>query len=445
MKKIFSLCFFFLVSTWALVAQDQVPFPADLPDTIAIKKSVDRLFLTSHSIPAEDSLFGRVIQASKHLQLPAWEIRFFNSWSQQKVSQAVYPAANSLISAALDIAAKNPGLLTTLDYRDALVQKSLVLFYLSSWDSCLFYSRKASQLSHAQGDYFNESISLTQIANVYGITQKNPDQIEPLYLQAQALAQKTATLHDDVMMLHNYSYYLKTAPRYDLKKSMEILISMQPFSQEKELTQNSSMPYRRAPFFYRSAHLQLLQQLSEDYYYLGDFEQARNYAAAIIQTKQAAGGYIYLPYLLMQRIFLATYLEQPFVVQKELDSAVRLYRKNFKRDEIPLPVYYYVKGWLAEQDNQLSTAFAYYTRASEQDKWIAVNENHIGLFRVAVKMKNRPLADSLYKVYSRRIDSNIISYYKIFFYRELPAYFRLKNRETTALRASLRYYELKDS
>lgn len=444
MKKVFFLSFL-LLSISLLVAQEVSPSLNDLSDTTAIKKQVDRFSRINHSIPEEDSLLGRIIRASKGLDVPSWEVRFLNCWSQQKVSQAIYPAANSLISEALNIAEQSPELRNSVDYRDALVQKTLVLFYQSKWDSCLYYAGKGVRLSHDNGDSFNESICLTQTANVYGITQKHSEQIEPLYLRAKALAQKTATLHDDVMMLHNYSYFLKTAPRYDLKKSMEILISMQPFSREKELITNETLPYRRAAFFYRGAYLQLLQQLSEDYYYLGDFDQAIAYANAFTQQKQSEGGYIYMPYLLIQRVFLQTCLGNVHAVQQGLDSALQLYRQNFHREEMPLPAYNYVKGWLAEQENHLSQAFTFYRKAAEQDKWIAVNENHIGLFRTAVKMRDIPLADSLFRVYTKGLNANIVSYYKIFFYKELPAYYRLKKKDIAALQASLRYYELKDS
>lgn len=413
--------------------------------TTAVRNNLQYIIRQKPDIHTEDSLLQHSIQLVQQAGLKAWEVRLLNFWSQQKVSQADYPLANQLISSALLLCKQETPLLQSVDYRDALVQKTMVLFYLEAWDSCLQTARLGITLSKHTGDLFNESILLTNIANVYGNLNQHSDSVLNLYKEAGRLAKQTPSLHDDVMMQHNYSFFLRAAPFFRLKESMEVLLALQDISEADELVNYRYQPWQRTPFYFRGTHILLLRQLAEDYYFLQEPAQAVPYADEITSKLIAFGRIKYAPYTLVYRSFLGTMTSQPAMVQQLLDSAVHLMEKYHHKSAIPVSHFYYSKAWLYEQGENWNEALSNYREAMNYAPEKGVNEHNIALFRCLIKKGDTKRADSLYTALEKKLDSSIVSYYKIYYYKELPAYYRLKHNETAALLAETRYYKLKDS
>jgi len=380
----------------------------------------------------------------------AWEVRLLNFWSQQKIISNQFQQADSLITIALLRSGQYGEHVPSLDYRDALFQKANTKFYLQQWDSSLQVVKTLQVISHQAGDYFNESISICNEANIYAITrQMDAAIIDSLYQQAYKIAQQTSTLHDDVMMLHNYASWLKGAPRYDVGHSLKVLLDIQDIAQHPELAGYFIPPYYGAPFFFRGTYRLMLMELANSFFYLGNFDEAARYTDEVIQETRNRK---FSSYNIIYKAYIETYRNSPLVVDSILKAGLTRHYQYFS-DPPKSPTYFYCLGWLAEQIKDYPEAIKHYKHATDRqnfqnfgnDSWEQVNEHHLALFRTYIKAKSTRLADSLFSRMNARMTQNLTPYYRIYLLKELPAYYILKNRESDALRASLAYYQLKDS
>jgi two-component sensor histidine kinase len=413
-------------------------------DTVAVKEQIDFLNSNSLNIPQQDSIFYTAIAQCYRSGLASYAARLLNFWSQIKISQDEIADAYSLIQQAFYIGNTNSELSRSVDFRDVLQQKSLAHFYKNEFDSSLAWAKKGLELSAAAKDRFNESVFTVQYAIDLSVNKGDTALIDSLFRRAYRLAQQTTSLHDDAMALHNYAYFQKAYPVQNLKTSLEVLLSVQDFSTADELTSNKAIAYHRSPFFFRGTHMMMLKELAYGYLYLGDFEQAVYYIEQCSKRQIETKNWAYLPRLLIEQAYFETYLKPADRIKLLYDSVIRLSVKYHGKQELQASYLYYVKGWLAETNKDWVTAARQYKIATGFGEF-GINENQIGLFRTYVKSKDIVHADSLYNAISAGINSTLIQYYRIYFYKELPAYFRLKNDEVKALQANINYYHLKDS
>lgn len=421
--------------------------PAGKPswkDTIQIKDTFLAIYKSKLTIPGEDSVIYKVISFCNKANLASWEIRMLNFWSQLKVSQDEVALAHTIINRAVLIAEANDGIKNTVDYRDVLVQKVLTHYYKNELDSSMYWAKKSAGIAAAAGDYFNESVSTVQIAICISMNKGDTVVIDSLFQKALLLSKKTATLHDDAMVLHNYAYFQKAFPVQNLKKSLESLLSIQEFSVNEELAANKNIPMIRSPFFFRGTHIMMLRELAYGYLYLGDFEQAINYIEQCTVFQQQQKRWAYVPRILVEQAFFETYTRPYERIKNLFDSVINLSVKYSNKEELPVSFFYYVRGWLQENKANWQPAINNYRNAIRYAE-PGVNENQVALFRSYVKAKDKLHADSMYHAIALEVDATLIQYYKIYFYKELPAYYRMKQNEREALQASVNYYHLKDS
>ena len=445
------VCLFFLLITkihsqWVSAAL-QLPFTAvknSASDTGIVQSKIDLLKTKQLTVNAQDSLLYTALYLSSRSGLYTYGVRLFNFWSQLKISQDEITDAHLLISRAYFLSQLRKEIQQSVDFRDMLMQKVQVHFYRGEFDSSYAYAVKGAGISRGAKDLFNESLFLTQQAVSLAALKKETSLSDSLFKIAQRLAKQTPSLQDDALSLHNYAYYLKIFPVQNLKKSLETLLAIQEFSTAEELRTNKAVPWQRAPFYFRGTHLLLLHELASGYLYLGDFEQATAYMRQCTRFHRSIFGDAFLARLLAEQAYFESY-HQPAARVKELfDSAVFYAKKYYNKPEIPSPFFYYVKAWLNENGGNMENAVENYQKAIALSG-TGINENHIALFRACVKNGDLQQADSLYLAISKEIGQNLIPYSRIYFYKELPAWHRLKKNEQMALQASVEYYRLKDS
>lgn len=445
-----SLCLLFFRAGAQVFWQQEVsrlPSSAGNPiwkDTTEIKQALSVLYKNKFNIPQEDSIIFHAIKLCNKANLASWEIRILNFWSQIKLSQDESEFAHYLIQRAINLSGINKQVKNSVDYRDAIVQKVLTHLYKNQLDSTIFWADVGIKASSAVQDYFNESVCTVQKAICISMQKGDTVEISSLFRHAYDLSQKTGSLHDDAMVLHNYAYYQKAYPVQNLKASLEALLSIQEFSTNDELASNKNIPTNRSPFFFRGTHLMMLRELAYGYLYLGDFTEAVNYIEQCTKFQQEQQRWSYVARILIEQTFFETYIN-PYSRIKELnDSVVNLSVKYSGKKEIPVSFFYYVQGWLSENKSDWQPAINSYKKATQYGE-PGVNENHVALFRTYIKAKDEVHADSMYYAITSNVDSTLIQYYKIYFYKELPEYYRLKQDEQSALLASVNYYHLKDS
>lgn len=413
-------------------------------DSAAVIEQFDYLLAQKANIPQQDSIFYATLVICDNAGLQHYAVRILNFWSQQKVSQDEHVESLSLVNKAIAISNSQQALAQSVDFRDLLMQKTLVHFYRSEFDSARAICLQGLRLSKENNDRFNESLFTVQNAILVSFNRGDTTVIDALFRRAKDLASYTPSLHDDAMALHNYAYFLKSHPVANLKRSLEVLTSIQDFSSAEELKKNPFKPYRRSPFFFRGTHMLMLHELAVGYLFLGDFEQACYYMEQCSQWQASQHGNAYLSRVLIEQAYFETYARPVARVQALYDSVTTLSLKYYGKKELANSYWYYVKGWLEEAGHNWQAAIENYRKAIPFSDF-GINENHIGLFRAYTKAGDVFHADSLYKSINDSIKASLVQYHRIYFYKELPAYYRLKNNEAQALSATVRYYELKDS
>lgn len=413
-------------------------------DSAAIIEKFDYLQTQQVNIPQQDSVFYAALVICDQSGLQNYAVRILNFWSHQKVSQDEQAEALLLVNRAVAISSNQKALLQSVDYRDLLMQKALVHFYRNEFDSTQALCLQGLKLSKEAKDPFNESLFTVQNAILLSLNRGDTTVIDSLFRRAGDLASQTPSLHDDAMALHNYAYFLKSHPVQNLKRSLEVLTSIQDFSNADELKKSAYKPYHRSAFFFRGTHMLMLHELAVGYLLLGDFEQAIYYMEQCSQLQARQNGSAYLSRVLIEQAYFETYARPVSRVKALYDSVTALSLKYYGKMQMANSYIYYVKGWLDEADHNWPSAIQNYKSAIPFSDF-GINENHIGLFRAYTKAGDVFHADSLYKAINDSIKASLVQHHRIYFYKELPAYYRLKKNEAQALNATVRYYQLKDS
>ena len=331
----------------------QTYHPAD--SVVVIRMMDDMLALKNKDIKKQDSLLQAAINLSQKIKRNDYLVRFYHLWSALRLQQNEYKEATRLCRKAID-AGRKASLENTISFRDATTHLAMCYSYMNKKDSTLRWVEYGKNLSRLAKDKFNYSILLTleAINRTGDLTDK---QVEILYDSAVTTATYTDNPHDDMMAGFNKAYFLKINAKQDWVRSIETLTALQKLIDHPALSVNKGKPYHRVAFWFRSAKVSVYAELSSLYFQLSDLGNACYYQEEIVKEYRRIGNYTYLPYLWSDLAMYETFRENAEKVKQIYDSCRLLIRQHFKKEDIPIPSFYYAGGWLAEQKKAMKKPF----------------------------------------------------------------------------------------
>lgn len=418
----------------------QSPRAVDSSDVIRVVDEM--LAIRNKDIRKQDSLIGEAIRLSEQLDRNDYLLKLYNFWSVLKLQQNEYHLATDLSSRALN-AAKGTKLEKSVFFRDAVTQQTLCYFYLGKQDSCINWAIYGKSLCQPAGDAFNYSVILTLEA-INRMSSWPAERVEILFDSAIRLARQTPSPHDDMMAGYNKAAFLKTAGKKDWVRSIEALTSLQEIIDHPDFVSARDKPYQRVPFWFRGARPSLYRELSQFYFQLSNLGDACYYQEEIVKEYKRTGNYAYLPYVWSDLAEYETFRDDKQKVKHIYDSCSLLIREYYKKDEIPIPSFYYAGGWLAEQDNDFRKATALYQKAIAAAAPV-FHVSSIALFGAYTSSGDHASADLLHENIREQLKNDPVFFHEVLFEKELAGYYRSKGDEKAATRSLLEYYRLKDS
>jgi two-component sensor histidine kinase len=434
-----------LLLTLCLLVKAHIGFaqthnPADSASVIRLVD--DMLALKNKDIRKQDSLIQAAISFSKHLERNDYLVKLYHFWSALKLQQNEYRQAIDLCQKAIN-AANESSLENDVSFRDAVTHLTMCYSYMNKQDSCIRWAVYGKELCMQAKDIFNYSI--LQTLEAINRTGDWPDKrVETLYDSAIMLATYTDNPHDDMMAGYNKAYFLQVTAKQDWVRSIETLTALQKIIDHPGLSVNKVKPYHRVPFWFRSARVSVYAELSHLYFQLSDLDDACYYQEEIVKEYRRIGNYTYLPYLWSDLAMYETFRGDAEKVKHIYDSCRLLIREHFKKEDIPIPSFYYAGGWLAEQNNKYKEAIPLYQKAiaaAEPGFHVA----SLALFRSYAKAGRNAAADSLRTAINDKLKRHHIFFHKVLFKKELANYYNLRGNEELATQSLLKYYQLKDS
>jgi two-component sensor histidine kinase len=424
----------------AQVSYSQSHYPAD--SATAIRIIDDMLALNNSDIKKQDSLIQEAIILSQGLERNDYLVKFYHLASALKLQQNEFHLATGLAQKAVQTG-KQALLENDLSFRDAVTQLSLCYSYMNKQDSCIRWAEYGKELCRQVNDDFNYSI--LQTLQAINRTGDWPDKkVEALYDSAILLATNTDNPHDDMMAGYNKAYFLQVTAKQDWVRSIETLTALQKIIDHPGLTVNEVKPYHRVPFWFRSARVSIYAELSHLYFQLSDLDDACYYQEEIVKEYRRIGNYTYLPYLWSDLAMYETFRGNTEKVKHIYDSCRLLIREHFKKEDIPIPSFYYAGGWLAEQKKSYSEAIPLYKKAIAAAEPV-FHVASLALFRSYAKAGRYAEADSLHTVINEKLKKHHIFFHQVLFKKELAGYYNLQGNGELATQSLLEYYHLKDS
>ena len=433
----------FLVLCLLVAAQLSFAQSYNPADSAAVIRIIDNMVaLNNKDIKKQDSLVQEAIQLSAKLERKDYLLKFYHLWSALKLQQNEYRQAIDLCQKAIN-AAKETSLEKDISFRDAVTHLTMCYSYMNKQDSCIRWAVYGKNLCRQAKDDFNYSI-LQTLEAINRTGDWSDKRVETLYDSAIMLATYTDNPHDDMMAGYNKSYFLQVTAKQDWVRSIETLTALQKIIDHPGLSVNKTKPYHRVPFWFRSARVSVYAELSHLYFQLSDLDDACYYQEEIVKEYRRIGNYTYLPYLWSDLAMYETFRGDAEKVKHIYDSCRLLIREHFKKEDLPIPSFYYAGGWLAEQKKNYEEAILLYQKAvvaAEPGFHVA----SLALFRSYAKADRYAAADSLRIVINDKLKKHHIFFHKVLFKKELANYYNLQGKEELATQSLLEYYQLKDS
>jgi len=410
-------------------------------DTSQIIHWVEQAIVHKNDVTRQDSLLRLAMDRSTGAELYDYQMRIYQLHSFLKQMQNDLALAEKLAVEAVQTGIRHPDLQQSISFHDAITNLALCYTYTDKRDSLLQWIRRGKKLCKGN-DHFNYSVllSLEAIASVH----VQPDaHVEALFDSAIMLAKTTANPHDDIMAVFNKSEVLRAIGGSDWGKSIELLTSVQDIIDDPALTRFMPRINERIAFFYRNARTSLYHSLSSAYFLLSDADNACYYQELIVNDYKERNNLAYLPYVWCDLAEYETFRGNRKKVAHIYDSALLLIRQHYKKESIPFPSFYYVAGWLAEQDREFNQAAAHYAQATVA----AAPLLHVSLpalLRVFTQARKIKEADSLVQAVKTRPMGHD-AFLNVLYHKELAAYYTLKNNMEPALYHRMEHYRLKDS
>ncbi len=433
----------FLVLCLLVAAQLSFAQSYNPADSATVIRIIDNMVaLNNTDIKKQDSLIQEAIQLSAKLERKDYLLKFYHLWSALKLQQNEYRQAIDLCQKAIN-AAKEASLENDISFRDAVTQLTMCYSYMNKEDSCIRWAVYGKDLCRQAKDDFNYSI-LQTLEAINRTGDWSDKRIEALYDSAIMLATYTDNPHDDMMAGFNKAYFLQVTAKQDWVRSIETLTALQKIIDHPGLTVNKTKPYHRVPFWFRSARVSVYAELSHLYFQLSDLDDACYYQEEIVKEYRRIGNYTYLPYLWSDLAMYETFRGDAQKVKHIYDSCRLLIREHFKKEDIPIPSFYYAGGWLAEQKRNYDEAIPLYQKAvAAMEPGFHVAS--LALFRSYTKAGRNAEADSLRIAITGKLERHHIFFHKVLFKKELANYYNLRGNEELATQSLLEYYQLKDS
>ena len=421
-------------------AHTQPPRAADSLDVIRVVDEM--LAVRNRDIKKRDSLLSESIRVSSIIGRKDYLLKLYNLWSVLKLQQNEYRLATDLSLTSVNLVVGTP-LQESVFFRDAVTQLTLSYTYLGKNDSCIYWAEYGRRLCRQQKDNFNHSVLLTLEA-ISRMNDWPENRVEKLFDTAISLARTTPSRHDDMMAGYNKAGFLKAAGKKDWVRSIETLTSLQEIIDHPEFSSVKDKPYERVPFWFRGARPSLYRELSQVYFKLSNLGDACYYQEEIVKDYKNTDNYAYLPYVWSDLAEYETFRNNKQKVKHIYDSSSLLIRQYHKKEEIPIPSFYYAGGWLAEQEGDLKAAIKQYSKAIAAAA-PGFHLSSLALFRTQIKMGDIEGADQSYTSIRKQLWSNPIFFYQVLFEKELAEYYQARGDEKLAMQSRLQYYELKDS
>lgn len=433
----------FLVLCLLVAAQLSFAQAYNPADSASVIRIIDNMLaLKNKDIKKQDSLIQEAIHLSQLLKRNDYLLKFYHLWSALKLQQNEYRLATDLGYKAVYIG-KQASLEKDIFFRDAVTQLTMCYSYMNKQDSCIRWAAYGKDLCRPAKDDFNYSI-LQTLEAINHIGNRPDEEVETLFDSAVAFATQTGSPHDDMMAGYNKAAFLQIAGKKDWVRSIETLTALQSIIDHPDFYVNKNKPYHRVPFWFRGARASVYRELSRLYFQLSDLGDACYYQEEIVKEYHRNGNYSYMPYVWSDLAEYETFRDDEAKVKHIYDSCKLLIRKHYKKEDIPIPSFYYAGGWLAEQKNEYSDAISLYQKAIAA----AVPVFHVAslaLFRTYNKSGQDAKADSLAKDINEKLKADNVFFYKVLFKKELAGYYALQGNEKLATRSLLDYYQLKDS
>lgn len=432
------LILYLLINVFSCFAQ-----PSQGVDSSGVIRLIDKMLaIKNRDISMQDSLIGESVRLAKQINRHDLLLKLYSYWSTLKLQQNESNQAGHLSTLAID-AARGTRLEKTVFFRDAVTQQALCYSYLGKADSCISRAVYNKTLSIQAGDHFNHSVVLT-IEAINRIGTWPAEKVEILFDSALLLAKKTASPHDDIMAGYNKAAFLKIAGQKDWVRSIEALTSLQEIIDHPDFVSARHKPYDRVPFWFRGARPSVYRELSYFYFQLSNLGDACYYQEEIVKEYKRTGNYAYLPYVWSDLAEYETFRNDEKKVRHIYDSSALLIREYYKKNEIPIPSFYYAAGWLAERENDFKNAILFYQKAKAAADPV-FHVSGIALFRTYTKAGLYNQANRLRADIAAQLKASPIFFHQVLFEKELAGYHQLKGDKEAATRSLLEYYRLKDS
>jgi len=330
-----------------------------------------------------------------------------------------------------------------VSYRDAVSFLVLVYTTRNMVDSGLAWIIPHKQFCRQAGDDFNYSVLQTQEA-INRRDQWSPAQLEALYDSAITLAAGTPSPHDNVMAIYNKSFFLKMEGKRDWSRSLETLLSLAPMLDDPALNTNAEKCWRRIPFWFRGARAAVYVEMASSFFNLQDFDNACYYMRLVADEFRRKQRHAYLPLVLGTVGEYETFRNNQAVVRHIYDTCKLLLAKSPGNGEMHIPSFFYIAGWLQEQQQQYAAAIASYKKAAE----MADGEFHVAqlaLLRCYGKTAAFKEGNALIPVINKQLQSSFTLCSPVLLEKELADYYQQCHAPQLATAHRLDYYRLKDS
>jgi two-component sensor histidine kinase len=411
-------------------------------DTTQIVEWVYEAFRANRfNIPGQDSLLLMAAEKSRDMGRHDYVSRIFHTLSFLKQQQSQFLLARQFALEALRAGEKIKGY--NPSYLDAMVNAAQCYYYLNQIDSCQYLRQRALRIAREHHDEFNMSVLFTMEAFLYESGIPDEARERELYDSAILLASRTPSLHDDVFASFNKATFVQARGGSGWGESLELLTAFQDKVDDPSLIQRPVEPYRRSPLFYRNTKNTLNMMLAIIYLNLSDLDNARYYMVVTVDNYKKDKN-PYLSYVMSDLAMIESIRGDNVRASQLYDSVKLLVHQITRTDAIPYPSFYYMAGWVAEQEKEYEVAIQKYTQSSRVAEFYFPPVALPALLRVMLVSGKITWADSLVKALQAS-DYRTNPFFQIPYLKELSRYYETKGDPIKAMQTRLRHFELKDS
>ncbi|MCI0750482.1 MAG: hypothetical protein L0Y35_01465 [Flammeovirgaceae bacterium] len=409
-------------------------------DTLQIADWVTKSCLTSN-FAFRDSFLILAINKSEQIHRIDYQVRLYQLLSFFKQQRNEFREAVKFGREAVNLALTQPELKKQVIVRDAITNLTLCYSYFENFDSTYYWTNFGKRLAKRYHDNFNYSLLLSLQALTD--TRLKREGVDALYDSAIFFAKHTPSLHDDVMAAFNKVSYMQEQSANAWGASLELLTSFEGDIDNPDFKVTPRKPYERNSFTYRDPKSTLYALLGITYIQLLDVDNACYYHQKIYNTYKKQNN-LFLPYVMCDLAEYESFRANDKRAIQLFDSARVLIKQTTGKDSFDYASFYYMRGWIAEQNQKYQEAIRSYKRASQVAEVYLPKVSIISLYRVYSITKDLRRADSLNHEIQKSLSPKDV-FLSVLFRKELADHYSRIGNTEEALNHYLRYYSLKDS